>query len=189
MKPSSVRFLSLLASLALLAATIFVYATLLSPGYQEINQLRGDYATKSELVDNQRAIVAEVKAAIDRYKTLSGLQENISLALPTDAGYAAIINQLNSLAQASGLFLESVGVNVLPFSQSAGGVAGKNVPVVGTIQLTLRLAGSYPAFKSFAQSLETNVRIMDIASLGVAGGASGQNYTYTMVVNTYYQKL
>jgi len=190
MKTSATRFFSLLGSLALLVATIFVFSALLRPAYKEINQLRGDLASRSELLDNQRRIVDEIGNLLDQYQSLAGTQEAISLALPNEEAYPTLMNQINALVRTSGLTLSSININLLPYRQTATALEGSNVPVVSVIQLNLALKGSYQALKSFLGALETNIRVMDLVSLNITPSQlGGQDYSFNMVVNAYYQTL
>ena len=189
MRASSLRFINLLVSLGFLIATLVVYAWLLRPAYREVNTLRGDLAAKTELVETERRVVDEVSSLLAQYQTLTGPQQTISLALPNRENYAALVNQIGSLSRASGLFLESASVNILPFQDSKGS-RGKNVPTVGVIQLSLTLNGPYASFKSLLTVLATNIRLMDIVSFTVnAANRPADNYAYNLVVNAYYQSL
>ena len=56
-----------------------------------------------------------------------------------------------------------------------------------TLQLKMQLKGQYQSFKDFLRALETNIRIIDLANLTVAPDDKGQNFTFNLVANTYYQ--
>lgn len=189
MRASSIRFINLLVSLLLLVGTIIAYAWLLRPAYREVNQLRGDLASKTELLKNQRLVVDEVKNLLAQYQTLTGPQQTVSLVLPDRENYGTLVNQISSLGRAAGLFLESVSVNLIPL-QDVRGPKGKDVPIVNVIQLSLTLNGSYASFKSFLGVLETNIRLLDIVSFTVnTVNRPPDNYSYNLVVNAYYQSL
>ena len=186
---SSTRFFSLLAGLAILIASIVVYSVLLKPAYEDVNQLRGDLASKSALVREQRRVIEKVKELLDQYPSLVGPRQRISLALPNEVGYPTLLNQINGLTKAAGLTLQSVSLSLSPFSQTAGLPAGPNAPVMGIIQINFDVSGNYQALKNLLETIETNIRIMDLVSLSINPGSSGANYNYHLVVNTYYQTL
>ena len=186
---SSTRFFSLLASLAILIASIVVYSLLLKPAYEEVNQLRGDLTSKSDLVSEQRRVIEKVKELLDQYPSLAGPRQKISLALPDKADYPTLLNQINGLTNAAGLALQSVSLASVTSAQAGGLGAGSNVPIMSTIQINLDVSGSYQTLKSFLQTIETNIRIMDLVSLAITPLANSNNYNYHLVVNTYYQTL
>lgn len=186
---SSTRFFTLLASLTILIASIVVYSLLLKPAYEDVNQLRGDLVSRSDLVSEQRRVIEKVKDLLDQYPSLAGPRQKISLALPDEASYPTLLNQINGLTKASGLTLQSVSLSSLSSSQALGLPAGPNVPIMSVIQINLDVSGSYQALKSFLQTIETNIRIMDLVSLAINPLANSNNYNYHLVVNTYYQTL
>jgi len=189
MKPSSVRFFNLLISLLLLIATIFVYSVLISPAYREINQLRGDLASKNELLKNQKKIVEKVKELLSRQQSLSVPKQAVSLVLPNSEKYPELINQISGLARAANLRLESINLSLLPFQDSFS-TGDENVPVVGVVQISVDLEGSYDSLKTFIQTIENNIRVMDLVKLTVSKrNQGGDNFLYNLVINAYYQSL
>jgi len=188
MKSSTIRFLNLLASLGLLLASIFVFTLLLQPSYREINELRGDLAVKSAAVKDQTRIVEEVRSLLDQYESLAGPSQTIALALPNREEYPNLVNQFGGLARVSGLALDSITFAALPYQKSATSPLN-GAPVVNIIQTTLSLGGSYQSFKNFLRAIETNIRLMDTVSFSLNPGAGGDNYSYNLVVNAYYQSL
>ena len=188
MRASTKRFLTLLASLALLLATIGVYALLLRPAYAQINQLRGDLASKRDAVETQTKIVAQVKELLDRYQSVAGVQQGIAPALPDTVSYPTLIEQVTGLAQFSQLSVEGVSLALLPFKQVSEAGTGAGVLVIGVVELTVNLAGSYEALKLFLQTIETNIRVMDIVRLAVTGPGKG-GFAYTLTLDAYYQSL
>jgi Tfp pilus assembly protein PilO len=186
MKASTQRFFGLIASLFLFAVTIFVYAFLLRPAYDDVNKLRGELAAQSDALDEEQKIVAQVKDLLSRYQGIANFDQTISLSLPKREAYPTLVNQLDAIAKGSGIFLDSINLTTLPAVVPQGGKIG---PSLSTLQLNLRLIGPYAGFKDFIKKLETNVRLMDIVRFSITPTLVGGNYTYVLVVNTYYQSL
>lgn len=180
----------MLASLILLIGAIFVYSTLLKPAYDEVNQLRGDLASKSEVLEDQKKVVAKVKELLSQTQTLESAKKAVSLVLPNREEYPTLINQLSSLARTDGLTLESINLSKSTFGRTISQSADKT-PVVSVLQASLSVKGPYQSLKNFIQKLETNIRVMDLKKITVIPGAegSGDNFSYNLVVNVYYQTL
>jgi len=190
MKDSSKRLFGLLASLALLAGSFFVFVSFIRPEYARINQLRGDLASKEETYENQSKIIDEVKSLLEQYESISGLREAVSRAIPNEEDYATAINQIGSLARVSGLVLESIEPHlVTPKGTTSLSTQTSSLPVLRTLQMNLKLVGSYDAFKTFLERIETNIRVMDTANITILPSVSANNYAYTVVVKAYYQSL
>ncbi len=178
--------MSLLASLGLLVGVIVVFATLVQPAYRDINKLRGELASRAALLEEQEEIVAEVENLLAEYQSLQGVSDRISRVLPNREDYPTLLNQIRGLAEVSQLSLESVTWNVLP--RARGGSDG-GLPASSVLQVSLKASGNYQALKSFLSSLERNIRIMDLVSLAIIPPSTGQNFSYAIVLNTYYQSL
>ena len=185
MKGSTQRFLSLVASLGILVAGILVFSLLLVPSYREINKLRGELISKSQALESQQTIVDNTKKLLNQYQSdLSSFKNSISLAMPIGSDYPSLVNQLASLSKAFGLLLVSVDFNLLPISLAP---ANRNLPVTGTVQVKMQMRGTYQSFKDFLTALESNIRIMDVISFNIIPDERGQNFSYFLIVNTYYQ--
>ncbi len=190
MKDSSKRFIGLLASLALLIASFFVFISLIRPEYARINQLRGDLASKEETYANQEKIISEVKNLLDQYDSIAGLRDAVSRAIPQEEDYATALNQVASLARVSGLFLESIEPTLVsPKGTTSLSSQTPSLPVLRTLQMNLKLIGPYDGFKTFLERIETNIRVMDTANITIIPSSSQSSYTYTLVVKAYYQTL
>ncbi len=193
MSASTKRALSLILSAGLVVASLFIYATLISPEYAEVKNLRGEFFSKSDLLNSQKTSIDQVRKLIAQYQGVAKLGESLSLALPEDESVSSIMSQINAISQASGLTIQSVGINYLPAKQAT--VKLTSAKGIGSLKLDLKLAGSYSALKNFLQSLETNIRIMDMQSLkiesvqSIAQSKAGTQdlFNFTLSVNTYYQ--
>lgn len=186
MKSSTQRAVSMVLAAALVVGGFIVFATLVSPAYQDIQQLRGDLSAKSELFQTQSQQFTQVQNLIAQYQGVTRLQETLSLALPQREEVAEVVNQINALAQASGILVNSAGLDIQPIKKETRPVLVRGL---GSARLSLKLIGSYAAFKNFLQSLETNIRLMDLVDLKItpAGKPSEDIHFYTLTVDTYYQ--
>lgn len=193
MPASTKRALSLIISAGLVVSSLFIYATLISPAYADIKNLRGELSSKSDLLNNQKTSIDQVRKLIAQYQSVAKLGESLSLALPGDESVSSVMAQINAISQASGLTILSVGINYLPAKSAA--VKLTSARGIGSLKLDLKLAGSYSALKNFLQSMETNIRIMDMQSLKIdpvqstAQSKAGTQdlFNFTLSVNTYYQ--
>ena len=172
MKSSTKRSLSLLVSAALVIGGLMVYANLVKPEYDAIQKLRGSLIAKTNLFAEQQQIISKVKDLVSQYQGATRLQETISLALPLDEAIAQLFQQVFAISQNSGLQIQSFGLNTGPIDAVG----------LGNVKLNLNLSGSYASLKSFLQSLETNIRVMDVGQLNF------QKDNISLSVDAYYQK-
>ena len=180
MSSSTKRSTSVLLSLLFLVGALAVYANFVRPEFKEVQQLRAMLAAKTQLLENQKTIIAQIQNLLDQFKGAVQLQQTVSMALPTNEDAAAIVQQINAIANANGLVVQAFGLNPLALSPTK----------LGSVRGTLRLIGAYDGIKKFLQSLETNVRVMDLVSLRLEQGSKANQdvYAYTVVFNAYYQQ-
>ena len=187
MKASTKRALSIILAMLLFVAAIAIYASLIRPAYSSIQELRGILFSNSNLYDQEQKAIIKVQDLMAEYQGSAKLDEQLSLALPSQESVSSVMSQLNAIAQLDGIAIQSVGINYLPVKPSTAPLS--SAKGIGTLRLNLKLFGSYQAFKSFLGDMEKNVRIMDVKTLKIEGaGKPNQDiFTYTMDVDTYYQ--
>lgn len=186
MKPTAKRAFSLLFSAILLIAALVVYALLIKPEYNEIVKLRAQLKGQKDLFLEKQQAIAKVESLIKQYQGAGRLQDTISMSLPGREDLASVFNQLQALAVFNGLAIEVFNVQPLPVKPAKKGSLVKGL---GSLRLSLRLAGPYQSFRGFLQGLETNIRVMDVVNLKLEpAGTPQQNIlVYNLVVDTYYQ--
>lgn len=191
MKGSSKRIFSLLISVALFVAALFVYSTFVVPEYEQVNSLRGEAQVKQQTLDDQRAILDKVSSLLTRYQSIPKLGEVVSIALPSEEDVAGAFQQLYTIAAASGISVQQFSVNTSIGLTSADDKKkdAQAVRSIGTAQINLYLSGTYESFKSFVEAAERNMRIMDITNVKIqpAGRTSGNVFLFNLTINTYFQ--
>jgi Tfp pilus assembly protein PilO len=186
MKASTKRILSILTAILMIIASIFVYSSLINPSYSEIKNLRSEVAGRLELVAQHKTSIDQVKKILGEYQGAVQIQDMVSTILPPEQNLSSAVHQINKLASVNELPIELLSAKQLAIKPSN---QPELVKGVGTLRFNLRVVGSYEKFKSFLQNLETNINLMDLASLKIEPQTkgAGNNFNYTMVVDTYYQ--
>lgn len=186
MKSSTYRILSILGSVVLFAGTVFVYSNFIKPVYEEVRVLQDKKQSFENSLNETQQSMAVVKELSEKYKSLTDLRNNLSMILPMKEETPGIINQLQNMAEASRVNVESLSLQYLPMKPAPAGSVNKPL---GTVRAMARITGPYGNFKSFIESIQNNVRIMDISSVKVeGGGVNGRDaLIYNLVVDVYYQ--
>lgn len=189
MKISTKRSLSILTSVVLFIATLFVFSSFIEPSYQDILGKRSEVNSRLNLLNDYNISLAHVQQLASQYKNVAQFQQTISTILPTAPDVSQAVNQISSLANINRLAIGSISVELLPLRPPVDTTISNSI---GTLRLNVRLTGDYQGFKSFLQNLETNINLMDLNSLKVDAfssrpGAVTNQFTYTMSIDTYYQ--
>jgi Tfp pilus assembly protein PilO len=187
MKASTKRAASLLLTAVLFIASLFAYATLVRPEYNTVTLLRGELVSKTEFLTKQQAAIDGVQKLLAQYQGVARLSDSLSMALPSKENVSSILSQITAIAQSSGVAVQSVGITYLPLKPANASISLARG--IGTLRLNIEMAGSYASLKRFLQSLETNIRVMDIQNLTInpVGRSDQDIFGYSLNVDTYYQ--
>lgn len=191
MKQSTKRLLSLVISFTLFVATLIIYFSFISPANTEEQAIKAEMLSRQNFINNQKAAIGQVKNLINAYKGEGQLQEVVSSILPYSGDLAGAFSQINGLAQANRLLVNSFIAGVPVDLPSVGQKISSQIQTkgYGSVDFQIEMTGSYGDFKAFLNNLETNIRIFDVKKIGMqpAGKANQDLYTYNLTVATYYQ--
>ncbi len=192
MKASSKRILSILFSAVFLLGTLVVYGNLIQPEIGAASELQSIVASKTNLLNNQKAAVGQVSQLISQFQNAAALQKSVSLAIPIGPNTTQILNQWQAIAQSSGVILQSL--NVQPVAPTGPAAQNTLVKKMGTVAISVSAVGPYSSLKDFLQSLETNVRVTNVTSFELnslqGGGQAAQGsgaYALQANVVAFYQ--
>jgi len=188
MKSSTKRILSISISTLLFIGSLFIYGNLIRPTYSQIKDLRSEVSSRLDFIEKNEVCIQEIQKKIKQYQNLGKTTEAISLILPLNQDVASRVNQINGLASNNRLTIESLNVQELAIKPSK---QPNLVKGLGTLRFNFKANGNYESFKSFIQALETNITLMDLIGLRIEPNnkpkTAGNNFDYTMIVDTYYQ--
>ena len=103
---------------------------------------------------------------------------------------------LERLSAEHGIVLKSV--DLASFTEEARNVSGQPVPggavlVPASVQaikefpVTIHVAGTYESFKKFLESMEKNLRLVDVDSLSFSSQSNVKIIDVSIKAKTYYQ--
>lgn len=183
MRSSLKRTISLLGLVALVFGSVAVYTGLVKPAYAEIVSLRAERDAEVRIRDEVRRLTEIVKDLRSQYQSQTAFKATLDERFPSREDVPAILNQLQGLARLNSVALGSVSFRYGSTDPSSDSL----VRPLGTIRISMKVDGGYEAFKSFLADLETNVRIMDLATLRVSSTERTGFYTFDLMVDTYFQ--
>jgi Tfp pilus assembly protein PilO len=201
MKQGTKRFISIVISLMLLTAAAVVYFSFIKEEYVVTLQLRGERDRRTQFVEQQQKNIESIKQKLATFNSQSGSRHAVTVAVPLNPDTAGIIAQVNALAATYRLELQSFVVSNAA-AQTAG-VKATSAPTrsapstnspeslkkpIVPVTFQVKFVGSYNDFKGFIQSIEENLRIMDVKSVTVipANGSDRDLYTVDVTITAYY---
>ena len=130
----------------------------------------------------KKEVLAKVEQLKEAFNNREDAIKKVSYIFPEEKDSAGLIVQFEALASENGLILERIDFGRVTKDQ-------KDL-TVKSLDLTLNLKGSYPAFKSFLEALELNVRMMDIQTINFTAGKEDAGITlfeFNIKLKVYYQ--
>lgn len=190
MRPSSERALSFLISFTLLIGAVLVYSLLVVPSYRNIQILRNEAASKSLELENLETALEKLDSLLRDFQSLSSARETMKLTLPNDPNIAQVVNTISGLATINNLDISRVGTTLAPVQTLNTNNAARNI---GAVSVRFGVTGQYKKFTSFLESIERNVRLMDVVSIGINSKSDGTliekrgDLDFDVTLQTYYQ--
>lgn len=132
------------------------------PEYQKNNFLKQEIETKQNMLIN----IQNNLALLENFEI-----DKINKILPNEPEIPELMIQLESLAQKNGLLLKSINFN----------------KSTGQVMTTVKLAGSYQAFKNYLNDLEINLRITDVININFESPEQKMgSYNFNLTIRNYY---
>ncbi len=184
-KPSTQRLTIILGSFLLLVGTVYVLVSYVYPTFLDIQELRAERQIRIDLKQTQDDAETKIGDLARQYASLATTQEAFSLMLPIGPEAPSLLNHLQGIARNNSLRVNTISFQYQPIKPSAATL----VQGLGVLRATMALNGRYEDLKLFISQLETNVRIIDLNSLQINGGAVPRKDTfdYNVIADAYYQ--
>lgn len=190
MKYTTKRNISLVIVLILAGAALGVFFGMDWPAFKKIGELNGKISQEKAQYEDQYEAVQIAKSIINQYKSLSGVNQTISLSVPREAEIQNIIAQINNISLQAGLTTQSINFDNLVVTQPKKDVLVKNNQITS---IDISLLGTYESFKTWLSAIEGNIRLMDVGTIafsGISGAESNKNqgiFNFKVSLNVYYQ--
>jgi len=166
----STKRIAMVAGAATIVVVFIWYVALFRPESHHLSQVRAQHAQiEHQIASLQQQVSSlkalEVKVPADRAE-LSALNSSV----PSTPDLTDVLNQLHSLATASGLEVTSVN----PALQAGAATAPPAPGALQSIQLTMVATGTYQQLTGFLTALATMPRSVVVDSLSVSTANQAQ---------------
>jgi len=198
-----------------LAGGMFFWYT--KPAYDSSLALRANITQSDAALDKAAELQKLRQTLLSRFNTFDPADlDRLQKLLPDHVDNVRLILDLDNLAEDAGLALQNVDVSSAQKqtakNQTALGAIGASNQKYDSLALTFSTATTYSDFVGFLKSLESSLRIVDLASLTItpsqsgvavasatnafpasnarnpAGSRSEPLYTFNMTLRTYWLK-
>jgi Tfp pilus assembly protein PilO len=197
----------------LLGISLSAFFVFTNPLYNEIKEGRSEVASYNEALSNAKALENERDKLTAKFNSIN--PDNLTKLqklLPGSIDNIRLILEIEQIALPYGMTLKDVKYNATPETKTgtSAGAGAMATPLGGGVvaplsnkdygiwDLEFSTTGTYNNFLNFTRDLESNLRIVDVASIEFSSDSSGsssgstaspaQSYTYHFKIKTYWLK-
>jgi len=179
--------------ISLISALVLVFV-FLDPLWSSIKVLRNEINQKKLALTVTEELLAKTQELDQEYQPLAEQAQKVSFALPKEENIPYLLVQFDALAASNGLLLESMS-----FAQTEQGKGSsyqvldqpEKISPFSSLSLSVKVSGSYDAFKGYLTNLENSIRSMDVHSIKFAvlkkGLAALGIFEFDLEITVYYQ--
>lgn len=157
------KVIIIFVNLILVVVLVFILA---QPLWNSVRSLKIEVVKQKQEVGRLENLLVKVQKLEQEYQEIGLDVEKISLALPQERDIPYLIAQFETLASSNGLLLESIKLSDPSRNQGRKGRSEEKkeglTAIFPYLSFDLKLNGSYDGIKGYLESLENNVRLMDV---------------------------
>lgn len=202
MQETTKRTFSLILIIVFFLVSLIVFFNYTWPALLKVLDLNDALKIVKEEYAKQSKSLQLAKEIINQYKNSSNINQMVSLTLPKTDELFNVLAQLDKISNESGILIQSITVKTPSSSSTSSSPSSSNVSTasqkaslinpVQSISMELSMVGTYESFKTWLNAIETNIRLMDITSINIAGVATSEKtssnfFNFRVTLNVYYQ--
>jgi len=160
------------------------------PVYSEVKERQETLNSKKIELQKLQEVINKMNELVGVYKEKETEIEKIWQILPKESDITGLLVQFESLSAQSGLFLSSINFSEVGQQQETAGLPEETQPQLPykTLSISIKITGSYDAFKNFLSNLENELRLVDVQSISFAPkGEINDIFDFSLTGNVYYQ--
>ena len=168
----------LITSFILIIITLAVLLILVRPIWQSVWNEQVEIKTKEvEIVS-----INDILDKTNQFKQVEEQAEKVFLALPKKKDTPNLLVQFDSLAMTNSMILESID-----FSDLQDFEYEQSDDPFPNILVDLRVSGTYNDFQRYLLAVESNIRSMDVTSIGFKSNLLSSFLAFDLTIKVYYQ--
>lgn len=178
-----------LLSIVMILAAIGGFILFIVPTYNNIQTIRAKNAEYEKIVHNANVLEQRLGELLQKRTQISGSQlERLERMLPTNPDNVKLILEIDALAQAQNVVLQNVRIEQIAEDTRSARATQTVNPDLGKLQLHFTVSGQYPGYVRFMESLEKNLRLMNVQKSSFLAPDDRTTYQYQTTVETYWIK-
>ena len=168
------------------------------PIIQNVLSSQKEIENKEQTLIEKEAFIKTIEGLIEKYENSKEVFKNLDIILPGDSDVPNLIVQIEAMVNQSGMKMSDIDIATADQKELSKASAARNkgdtsqekvVSDYKIIAVDLMVNGDYIAFKKFLQTIEENMRLMNIESITFSQESqqsSGSTFEFNVILNTYY---
>jgi len=154
---------------ALISLAAFFFWGWILPGYNVISELKTLVRERQDLISSRSAIIANIKNLTEEYQKHSADIKKRTAVVPNKKSVAEIVSTMENIASRNGLQLTGETISEQKSEPGAP---------YDSVLIDISLSGGYTSLVNMLQSLEKNLRLLDVSSIDVNPGTSSSGAAF-----------
>ncbi len=148
--------------------------------------LKSELAKYDDILNSSTKIVSQRDVLIAKKNTISEVDKaRLERLLPSNIDNIRLIIEITKIAESRSLVAKNIFVGDM--AKTSSDTIGQDASPYGTLSLKFTVNSSYSNFLNLLQTLESNLRLLDITDISFSSTDSGF-YDFTVGLNTYWLK-
>lgn len=175
------------------AVALFLLYT--KPAYDGVQALQAENESYDLALEKAAELQRLKQSLLSRYNAFNPADiERLHKLLPDHVDNVRLILDLDTLASRHNLSIQNMVVSRPGNEETSGrSVIGPSRSAYDSVTLSFATAATYEQFQTFLTDLEDSLRIVDLVSLSIDGGNTGQSggepvYAFSITLRTYWLK-
>ena len=160
----------------IVSASVLIFFILVMPAFDQNRTLRGSIEERENILAEAEAISVQIRNLNQEIQGRVAEVNKLDQLLPKEKQVPEFLSGIESIVSGSGMTLSEMNLSALPGQSQVRKING-----------TLKLNGTYPAFVSFLDLFEKNLRLTEVAALDVSAqlieGTRTLNYDVRFEIN------
>lgn len=166
----------------LIAIAIILFWVFTLPFYYRVSDLDTAIKDRNDLLVSRNSIISNISNLNKEYQKRIPEIAKLSAIVPAKKSVAEVLSAVNDISIKNGIELFSSAI----IGQK---VSDANTSPYNLLSIEIGLNGSYPGMTNFLETLENNLRLIDITSIDAAAGLGGTSLlNFIIKGNAYYLK-
>lgn len=173
----------------MLLASVGMFIIYIIPTYNDTKQIQVENLEYEKIVQNAKTLEEKRDQLIAKHQSFTPAQlERLERLLPSHPDNVKLILELDELAKNQGVSLQNVRIEQVEESSSRTRTANSADAELGKFILHFAINGTYPGYVQFLESVEKNLRIMNVQKTSFVAPSDRTTYQFQTSVETYWVK-